>query len=58
MRDVDMMLWQQRAGARYMHYVLSLAWLLELTPPRLPPSLSLSLRLNLSLRLELEKCGS
>ena len=25
-----MMLWQEKAGARYMYYVLSLAWLPEL----------------------------
>ena len=31
-----MMLWQEKAGARYMYYVLSLAWLLELI--HLPPS--------------------
>ena len=35
-----MMLWQEKAEARYMYYVLSLAWLIELIPP-LPPSLSL-----------------
>ena len=35
-----MMLWQEKAGARYMYYVLSLAWLLELIPPH--PSLSLN----------------
>ena len=31
-----MMLWQDKAGARYMYYVLSLVWLLELNLP--PPS--------------------
>ena len=30
-----MMLWQEKAGARYMYSVLSLVWLLELIlPPR------------------------
>ena len=28
-----MMLCQEKAGARYMYYVLSLAWLLELIRP-------------------------
>ena len=36
-RDVHMMLWQEKAGARY--YVLSLVLLLEPTPP--PPGLGL-----------------
>ena len=31
-RDGDMMLWQEKAGSRYINYVLSLAWLLRLTP--------------------------
>ena len=31
--DVDMMWWQEKAGAPYMYYVLSLELLLELTPP-------------------------
>ena len=35
------MLRQKKAGTRYMYYVLSLACLLELTPP--PPSLSVRL---------------
>ena len=39
-----MMLWQKKAGAHYIYYVLSLAWLLELIHPP-PPSLSLSLSL-------------
>ena len=30
-----MMLWQEKAGAYYMYYVLSPAWLLELIQP--PP---------------------
>ena len=29
---MDMMLWQEKAGARYMYYVLSLEWLLERIP--------------------------
>ena len=33
---MDTMLWQEKAGARYMYYVLSLAWLRELTPLPLP----------------------
>ena len=28
-----MMLWHEEAGARYMYYVLRLAWLLELIHP-------------------------
>ena len=28
-----MMLWHEKAGARYMFYVLSLGWLLELFHP-------------------------
>ena len=28
-----MMLWHEKAGAWYMYYVLSLAWLLELIHP-------------------------
>ena len=28
-----MMLWQEKAGARYMYYVLSLAWPRELIHP-------------------------
>ena len=28
-----MVLWQEKAGARYMYYVLSLAWLLEQIQP-------------------------
>ena len=35
---MDMMLWDEKVGARYMHYVLSLAWLLELI--LLPPLLT------------------
>ena len=36
-----MMLWQEKAGARHMHYVMSLVWPLELIqPPPAPPSLS------------------
>ena len=31
-----MILWQEKAGARYLYYVLSLAWLLELILP--PPA--------------------
>ena len=38
-----MMLWQEIAGARYMYYVQSLSWLLELI---LFPSPSLSLSLS------------
>ena len=40
-----MMLWQEKAGARYMYYIPSLAWLLEQIP--LHPNLSLSLSLSL-----------
>ena len=38
-------LWHEKAGARYIYYVLSLAWLLELIHP-LPPSLSLTMTLH------------
>ena len=34
-RDVGIMLWQEKAGARYMYYLLILAWLLELIQPPL-----------------------
>ena len=32
-RDMDMMLWHEKAGARYVYYVLSLVWPLELIHP-------------------------
>ena len=44
------MMWHEEAGARYMYYVLSLAWLLELIHP-----LALSLVLSLALSLALSR---
>ena len=46
-----MMLWQAKAGARHMYYVLSLAWLLELIhhDPLLGLCLCLCLCLGLGL---------
>ena len=32
---MDMVLWQEEAGARYMYHVMSLAWVLELIVPLL-----------------------
>ena len=58
-----MMLWQEKAGARYMYYVPSLAWLPELSLP--PPSRNTNRRLQprpspsltLSLTLTLIRCA-
>ena len=58
---MDMMLWHEKAGDRYMYYVLSLdlVWLLErILPPALRLSLTLSQRCTIPTELLRRRAGA